>query len=104
MVTSVELTKAHGADSPQLAPLVEKTCKDFPVKKVSADMAYLPRKNLQVIVDNRAIPFIPFKENSQPNKKGSMVWAKMYEYCKEHPQDFFEQSITGAQMLKQLFQ
>lgn len=109
MVTSIELTKAHGADSPQLAPLVEKTCENFNVKEVSADMAYLSRKNLQIIVNNGAVPFIPFKENSQPNKKGSMIWAKMYQYCKEKPQEFFEQYHrrsnveTTFSMLKQKF-
>lgn len=54
------------------------------------DMAYLSRKNLQIIVDNGAIPYIPYKSNSLPKKKGSMVWAKMFQYCKEKPQEFFE--------------
>ncbi len=109
MVTSVELTKAHGADSPQLAPLVEKTCENFNIKEVSADMAYLSRKNLQIIVDSGAIPFIPFKSNSQSNKRGSMVWTKMFQYCKEKPQEFFEHYHrrsnveTTFSMIKQKF-
>ncbi|MDO8647501.1 MAG: IS5 family transposase, partial [Candidatus Diapherotrites archaeon] len=90
MITSVELTKAHGADCPQLELLIEKTIKDFNVKEVSADKAYLSRKNLQIIVENGATPFIPFKENSQDNKKGSMIWRKMFQYSKERPQEFFE--------------
>ena len=109
MITSVELTKAHGADSPQLAPLIEKTCQDFNVKEVSADMAYISRKNLQIIVDNGAIPYIPFKSNALPKKRGSMVWAKMYQYCKEKPQEFFEHYHkrsnveTTFSMIKQKF-
>jgi len=89
MVTSVELTRAHGADSPELAPLVEKTCKDFNVKEVSADKAYLSKKNLQVIVDSGALPFIPFKSNSISRGKGA-IWKKMWFYSREKPQEFFE--------------
>jgi len=109
IVTSIELTKAHGADPPQLAPLVEKTCENFNVKKVSADMAYFSRKNLQIIVDSEAIPFIPFKSNSQANKKGSMVWNKMHHFCKEKLQEFFEHYHRRANvettfsMIKQKF-
>ena len=78
-------------------------------KEVRADMAYLSRKNLQIIVDNGAIPFIPFKSNSQANKKGSMVWSKMYQFCKEKPQEFFEHYHrrsnveTTFSMIKQKF-
>jgi len=90
MVSSVELTKAHGSDSPQLAPLVEKTCQDFNVKEVSADKAYLSRKNLKIIVEHGAMPFIPFKTNSLPKQRGSSIWSKLYKHCQKNPQDFFE--------------
>jgi len=59
------------------------------VKEISADKAYLSRKNLQIIVDHGAIPYIPFKENSLENRRGSMVWHKMYQFSKERPQEFF---------------
>ncbi len=109
MVVSVELPKAHGADSPQLALLVEKTCKDFNVKEISADRAYLSRKNLHIIVANGALPFIPFKSNSLGKKKGSMVWSKMFEFFHEHPQEYFQHyhrrsnAETVFDMIKQKF-
>jgi transposase len=89
MVTSVELTKAHGADSPQLETLVEKTCSDFKVKEISADKAYLSRKNFQIIVDHGAIPYIPFKSNTTGGHKG-LIWRKMWIFSREHPQEFLE--------------
>jgi transposase len=108
MITSVELTKAHGADSPQLIPLVEKTCKDFNVKEISADRAYISKNNLQVIVDNGAIPFIPFKSNTHTRRKNA-IWKKMWYYSREHPQEFFEHYHrrsnveTTFSMIKQKF-
>lgn len=89
IITSVELTKAHGNDSPQLEPLVEKTCANFNVKEVSADKAYLSRKNLQIIVDNGAIPYIPFKTNTTGGNNG-LIWRKMWLYSREHPQEYLE--------------
>jgi len=90
MVTSVELTKAHGADSPKLAPLVEKTCKEFNVEEVSADKAYLSRKNLEIIYTNGAEPFIPFKKNTKENKRGSWIWHQCFLYFKNRPQEFLQ--------------
>jgi transposase len=109
IVTSVELTKAHGADSPQLQPLIEKTCKNFNVKEVSADKAYSSRKNLQIIVDHGAIPFIPFKSNSRSLAHGIGIWKNMYHFFHEKPQDFFEKYHrrsnveTTFSMIKQKF-
>ncbi|MBN1941042.1 MAG: IS5 family transposase [Candidatus Diapherotrites archaeon] len=90
IITSVELTRAYGADSPRLQPLVEKTCKDFTVKEVSADKAYSSRKNFQIIKSNGAIPYIPFKSNARIKKKGLMIWRKCYEYFHEKPQEYLE--------------
>jgi len=91
IVTSVELTKAYGADSPQLQSLVEKTCKDFNVEAISADKAYSSRKNMQIIFENGALPFIPFKKNARRKNRGhSSVWSKMYDYFHNHPQQFLE--------------
>ena len=109
MVTSVELSKAYGSDSPRLEALVEKTCKDFDVKEVTADKAYSSRKNLQIIVDHGAIPYIPFKKNTRPKSFGVSIWRNMHHYLQEHPQEFFEKYHrrsnveTTFSMIKQKF-
>jgi len=89
MVTSVELTKGHSADSPKFIPLVEKTCKDFNVKEVSADKGYIGETNLEIVVSHGAIPYIPFKSNNRSRGHGA-IWKKMWFYQKEHPQEFYE--------------
>lgn len=90
IITSVELTKAYGADTLQLQPLVEKTCKDFNVKEISADKGYCARKNFQIIASNGATPFIPFKSNVIAKKKGLMIWRKCYDYFHNKPQEYLE--------------
>jgi transposase/transcriptional regulator NrdR family protein len=109
IITSVELTKAHGADVIKLEPLVEATCKNFNVKEVSADMAYSSRKNLQIIVDHGAIPYIPFKKNTRSRSFGVSIWRNMHHYFQNHPQEFFEHYHkrsnveTTFSMIKQKF-
>ena len=80
IISSVEITEGHSNDSPQLPSLVEETAKHFKVKEVSCDKAYSSRKNLQLIEDVGAVPFIPFKINTS-GKTGSLgVWGRMYHY------------------------
>jgi len=79
IITSVNITDGHSHDSPQLASLVEETSKTFGVREVSCDRAYSSRKNLQLIEDVGAIPYIPFKSNVNGSRgHGSSAWKKMY--------------------------
>ena len=64
IVTSVEISGRNDHDTKFLAPLVDDTAQRFTLKEVSADKAYSSRDNLQAIVRHNAIPFIPFKVNS----------------------------------------
>jgi hypothetical protein len=47
IVTSVEVTGRNVGDSPQFAPLVEQTARNFVMNEISADKAYSSAKNLQ---------------------------------------------------------
>ena len=78
IVAGVEITEGTQNDSPQLKPLVEKTAKNFEVREVVCDMAYSSRKNLQLISDVGAVPYIPFKKHTSGKSRGSMLWTKMY--------------------------
>jgi predicted nucleic acid-binding Zn finger protein len=64
VVTSIEVTDCHAADSPHFKPLVERTAQGFVMNQVSADKAYSSNDNLKAVVDNNAMPFIPFKSTA----------------------------------------
>ena len=51
------------------------------MNEVSADKAYISNKNLLAAVENHAMPYIPFKSNSNDrDKKNSPLWNRMYHY------------------------
>lgn len=90
IVTSVEVTLATGADSPQFEKLITETGKHFDVKEVSADKAYSSKKNLEIVTNLGATPYIPFKSNITGKKGGSQVWWDSFQFFQNHPQEFFE--------------
>lgn len=90
IVTSVEITEGHGADSPQLSRLVEETAKSFEVGEVSCDRAYSSRKNLQAIEDVGAVPYIPFKRNTSGKRGVLGIWGRMYHYFIYKHEEFLE--------------
>ncbi|MFL6210519.1 MAG: transposase [Pyrinomonadaceae bacterium] len=95
VVTSVEVTDRYAGDSPQFAPLVEATAKNFYMNEVSADKAYLSAPNLQVVRDNNATPYIPFKANSvahdkRAKKRHSPLWKQMYHYYSLNQERFMQ--------------
>jgi transposase len=76
VVTAVKVTDSNGADSPQLPSLVTTTKQTFTMAEVSADKAYLGHENLAAIEAVGAVPYVPFKSNSQGG--GSAAWRKMW--------------------------
>jgi transposase len=90
VVTSVEISGAHAGDSPYFKPLVETTARNFVMNQVSADKAYLSEKNLRLVVDNSAQPFIPFKSNSRTNVQHSALWNQMYHLFMYNQERFMQ--------------
>ncbi len=95
VVTSVEITDRYANDSPQFPALVEATAKNFYMSEVSADKAYLSQTNLQVVRDNNATPYIPFKANSvdqyRRNKKWhSPLWKQMFHFYSFNQEKFMQ--------------
>ena len=88
IVTSVEVTDSHAADCPQFEGLVKTTARNFAMSQVSADKAYLSSDNLRTVVDNNAMPFIPFKSNRRTGGKRSYLWKRMFHYY-SYNQDHF---------------
>lgn len=80
VVTSVELSRARKNDSPYYKGLVDATAKSgFNMQEISADKGYISAKNLKATVDQGAVPYIPFKSNTQPDR-GEDLWSKMFYF------------------------
>jgi len=91
IVTSVEISGAHGGDSPYFRPLVEQTAKNFVMNEVSADKAYSSEKNLKLVLTKQAMPYIPFKAGTTGGgAEGSSVWKRMYHYFQYNQERFMQ--------------
>lgn len=87
IVTSVDVSGWTAHDTNYFVPLLEKTAAHFGVQRVSADKAYLSRKNAQAVEGIGASPFIPFKSNSLPTSEDS-AWSRMYHYFMFNREEF----------------
>jgi transposase/predicted nucleic acid-binding Zn finger protein len=91
IISAVEVTERHEADSNYFEPLVKATAQNFEMVEVSADKAYLSRANMQTAVDNNAIPYIAWKANSRAtNKEGNHLWNKLFHYYALNQEKFLE--------------
>jgi transposase len=87
IVTAIEIHGRDAADCPQFKPLVEQTAKNFTVKEVPADKAYLSHENLELVQALGGTAFVPFKSNSSEGEEGSL-WSKMYGYYQYRREEF----------------
>ncbi len=90
IVAGVEVTEGQAHDSPQLASLLKGVSERFDIKEVSCDRAYSSRANLQLIRDEGAIPFIPFKTNVTGKRAKYEIWKKMYHYFMYKHEEFLQ--------------
>jgi transposase len=65
-----------------LPALVETTAGGFKMQEVSGDKAYLSKRNLTAIRNVNALPFIPFKSDSNPQSLAmkNKAWREMWGY------------------------
>jgi transposase len=87
VVTSAEISGAHGADHNYFAPLVNETAKRFNVQEVSADKAYSSYANMRVVENKGAVPYIDFKSNASGKSKCE-VWNRTFHYYNLNRTDF----------------
>lgn len=81
IITSVEVTNAHGADSPQFAPLLERTARSFPIQSVCADKAYSSEKNMGLVLLKKGMPYIAFRSNATAaNRNSGSIWKNMFHF------------------------
>lgn len=88
VVTGVKVSEE--GDCPLLPELLKQTAARFNVKEVSADKAYLSKKNLEEIASVGAVPFIPFKSNSVGMASKSPHWRRMWAHFSLKSEDFLK--------------
>jgi transposase len=76
VVTAVIVDEKKGGDCPQFTPLVKATAKDFTIREVSADKAYLSYENMDVVAECGGTPYIAFKAGTTAGKGGML--ARMF--------------------------
>ena len=89
IITAVEIHDRDAADSPQFRPLTETTARNFTIKEVPADKAYLSRDNLELIDSLGGTAYVPFKSNSIPGEPDTL-WEKMYFYFHYRRAEFLQ--------------
>ncbi len=108
IVTAVDISGWAANDTNYFVPLVERTAAHFGVREVSADKAYLSRKNLNAVESVGGMPFVPFKSNTlEPTEAGAL--ARMYHLFmyrrEEYMQHYHKRSNieTAYSMIKGKF-
>ena len=92
IVTAVEVTETAAHDAQFFAPLVGTTARGFDVQEVSADKAYLSRRNLHAVQDVGGKAYIPFKSNSLPSPRNGQnldsLWESAFHFYQLHRAEF----------------
>jgi transposase len=87
VVTSAEISGAHGADHNYFAPLVNETAKRFDLREVSADKAYSSYANHHLVENKGATAYIDFKAGSVGTSKCE-VCNRMFHYYQFNRAEF----------------
>lgn len=89
IVTGMDISGWTHHDFYFFKPLVKQTAKNFQLREVSADKAYLGKQNMDLVNGFGVTPFIPFKSNTVVPKDDS-TWAKMYHYFMFNRESFMD--------------
>lgn len=89
IVSAVDVSGWAANDTTYFVPLLERTAAHFGVREVSADKAYLSKKNLNAVEAIGGMPFVPFKSNTlEPT--GAGAWARMYHLFMYRREEYME--------------
>lgn len=77
VIAAVVIGDMNASDNRQFPALVEATTKNFKVREISADKAYVSKSNLALVESKGATPYIPMMRNAKPDKK-SAAWNRLY--------------------------
>ena len=93
IITAAEATAGESADATRFTPFVETTAQHFTINEVSADKAYLSKKNLRAVEAVGGAAYIPFKSNSTPTQghhKRDALWERAYHYYHLNRAEFLQ--------------
>jgi transposase len=92
VVTAVEISDWRDSDSRHFPTLVRDTAERFDISEVSADKAYLSKRNLALVEEVGGVPFVPFKTNTTPMlpHMQDSPWARMYHQFAYNREDFLQ--------------
>ena len=83
IVVTADATARDSADSPYFVPFVKTAAQHFNVSEVSADKAYLSKRNLRAVEAVGGTAYIPFKSNSTGHQwfnKPDALWERTFHY------------------------
>ena len=91
IITHIEVTDGYVSDSNMLETLVNNTSKNFIMKEVSADKGYLSEKNLGIIFNHGALPFIPFLKSVRKTSEDKLpIWNAMFRLFRDHKEEYMQ--------------
>lgn len=98
VIAAASVTDRNAHDSPEFAPLVLKGAESFDIHDVAADKAYASRKNVAVVADIGANPWIALRSNMQAAStvtimgeranRDTIAWRWLYHMYNLHRDDF----------------
>jgi transposase len=86
IIVAVEIRERDAADSPLLPELLKQAARNFQVREVSADKAYLSVENVETISALGAAPFIAIKSNTTGGAGG--LFEEMFYFYKFRREEF----------------
>jgi transposase len=90
IVSGVEITPTSESDTTLFPDLLKQTAENFHISRVSADMAYSSKQNLNLVDSLGGVPFIPFKRNIVNVDQSSPIWKKMFHYFMYNKDEFLK--------------
>ena len=111
-IAAVDVSDSDANDSPFLLPQLRATAENFSVRELSADKAYLSKRNFNGADALGVGLFVPFKTNSRaqhPKRKRSRAWERAFHFFHYNRDEFLEhyhkRSIAESvvQMVKSKF-
>ncbi len=90
IVCTAEVTYGNLSDINEAPKLLEGLKGKFNVREVSADKGYSSKRICQIIESMGALPFVMFKDNSNPGEKSPEIWKRMYNYFKNNRENFLQ--------------
>ena len=90
IVTACHASPEHQGDSALFPELLEKTSETFRIKEVSADKAYLSRKNLELVDQLGGVMYVPPKSNSKLSspKRPHPLWDRLLRLYRDNKPKF----------------